>query len=302
MIEIRPVTTDADYEAWRRVRIAVLPQERCPSVAELRELETPERLLVLAELDGSVVANGLADSSDEAGRGFVSPRVRPEARRRGVGTRLLEALADHAGASGFEVVGSGVEDEGSFAFAQRFGFVETGRQVEQVRRIGAETWPARPTEYDIVTVAERPELWATAYEQVALPTFPDMDTSTPLDVSAEEWATEWINEPAAMFLAVVGDDVIGVAGLMLDTDKPERAEVAYTAVRRDWRGKAVASTLKRTSMAWAAEHGISEVYTWTQQGNANMRRLNEHLGFSYGAVSINVRANLPLEFPEQLGS
>lgn len=103
-----------------------------------------------------------------------------------------------------------------------------------------------------MTVAERPELWARAYEQVALPTFPDMDTATPLDVSAEDWATEWINDPAAMFLAVVGDDVIGVAGLMLDTDQPERAEVAYTAVGREWRGNAVASTLKRTSMAWAA--------------------------------------------------
>ena len=42
MIEIRTVETDADYEAWRQVRIAVLPHERCPSVAELRELETPE--------------------------------------------------------------------------------------------------------------------------------------------------------------------------------------------------------------------------------------------------------------------
>ena len=302
MIELRTVETDADYEAWRQVRIAVLPHERCPSVAELRELETPERLLMLAELDGAVVANGLADSSDEAGRGFVAPRVRPEARRRRLGTRLLEALADHAAALGYEVVGSGVEDEGSLAFAERFGFVETGRQVEQVRRIGDEPRPAEPIEYEIVTVAERPELWAAAYEQIALTTFPDMDTPTPLDVSADEWATEWINEPEAMFLAVVGDDVIGVAGLMLDSDKPERAEVAYTGVRREWRGKAVASTLKRTSMAWAAEHGITEVHTWTQQGNANMRRLNEHLGFTYGAVSINVRANLPLKFPEELRS
>ena len=105
-----------------------------------------------------------------------------------------------------------------------------------------------------------------------------------------------------MFLAIAGDDVIGVAGLLLDTDRPERAEVAYTAVRREWRGKAVASTLKRTSMAWAAEHGITEVYTWTQQGNENMRRLNEHLGFSYGAVSINLRAPLPLKLAEEVGA
>src|SRR4051794_22402581 len=104
MIELRAAGTDAHYQPPRQVRIAGRPHERCASVAELRELETPERLLMLAELDGAVVANGLADSSDEAGRGFVAPRVRPEARRRRVGTRLLEALADHAAALGYEVV------------------------------------------------------------------------------------------------------------------------------------------------------------------------------------------------------
>src|SRR3954452_18617498 len=129
MIELRTVETDADYEAWRQVRIAVLPHERCPSVAEVRELATPERLLMLAELDGAVVANGLADSWDEAGRGFAAPRVRPEARRRRAGTRRLEALADHAAALGYEVVGSGVEDEGALAVAERFAFAATRRQV-----------------------------------------------------------------------------------------------------------------------------------------------------------------------------
>ena len=47
---------------------------------------------------------------------------------------------------------------------------------------------------------------------------------------------------------------------------------------------------------WAAEHGIREVYTWTQKGNENMRRLNEHLGFRYGLVAINMTAPLPLAF------
>ncbi|GAB2655509.1 GNAT family N-acetyltransferase [Kribbella swartbergensis] len=300
MIEIRQALTDADYEAWRDVRIAVQPAERNLSVAELRELDRPERLLLLAEVDGAVVGSGLSDRSSESGRAFVVPRVRPDARRRGVGTRLLVALTEHAVAEGYTFAGSVVEDEGSLAFARRFGFTETGRQVEQVRRIGAEPWPAVPSSYQVISVADRPELWAKAYEQVALPTFRDMDVPTPMDVSAEEWATEWINDPAAMFLAVVDDDVIGVAGLMVDTDRPERAEVAYTAVRREWRGQAVASTLKRASMAWAAEHGISELYTWTQQGNENMRRLNEHLGFTYGAVAISVRAKLPLQLPEEL--
>jgi mycothiol synthase len=291
---IRTAITDADYEAWRAVRIAVLPYERCPTVAEIRDLDRPGRLMVLAEVDGEVVGSGLADRSRDGERASLTPRVHPDFRRRGVGTDLLRVLADHAVAQGYDVAGASVDDEESRLFAERFGFVETNRQVEQVRQIGDEPRPAPPTKYKIVSVAERPELWTAAYHQVALPTLPDMDHPVALKVSAADWEKEWINDPAAMFVAVAGDEVIGVAGLMLDSDRPERAEVAYTAVRREWRGKSVAATLKRASMAWGADHGITEIYTWTQRGNDSMRRLNEHLGFTYGIVSITMRAPLPL--------
>ncbi|TCC30080.1 GNAT family N-acetyltransferase [Kribbella speibonae] len=293
---IRTAITDADYEAWRAVRIAVLPYERCPTLAELRELDRPGRLMVLAEVGGEVVGSGMADRSGDGEREALMPRVHPDFRRRGVGTALLRVLAEHAVAQGYDMAGASVDDEESRLFAERFGFKEANREVEQVRQIGDEPWPAPPTEYTIVSVAERPELWAAAYHQVALPTFPDMDHPSALKVSADEWEKEWINDPAAMFVAVAGDEAIGVAGLMLDSDRPERAEVAYTAVRREWRGKSVAATLKRTSMAWAADHGITEIYTWTQRGNDAMRRLNEHLGFTYGITSISLRAPLPLSF------
>jgi GNAT superfamily N-acetyltransferase len=291
---IRTAVSDADYEAWRGVRIAIMPYERCPSVAELRDADRPGRLMLLAELDGEVVGSGVADRSGDGQRAALSAMVRPEFRRRGIGTDILHTLAEHAVAQGYDMAGASVDDEESRLFAERFGFAESNRQVEQLRPIGDEPWPAQPTAYEIVSVAERPELWAAAYHQVALPTFPDMDHPVALKVSEDDWATEWINDPAAMFMAVADDEVIGVAGLMLDSDRPERAEVAYTAVRREWRGKSVAATLKRTSMAWAAEHGITEIYTWTQRGNDAMRRLNEHLGFTYGIVSISLRAPLPL--------
>jgi mycothiol synthase len=291
---IRTAVTDADYESWRAVRIAVMPYERCPSVAEIRDLDRPGRLMVLAEIGGEVVGSGLADRSGDGQRASLTARVHPDFRRRGVGTDVLRVLAGHAVARGYDTAGTSVDDEGSRLFAERFGFVETNREVEQVRRIGDEPWPAPPEGYQIVSVAERPQLWTAAYHQVALPTLPDLDHPTALKVSEADWEKEWINDPAAMFVAVAGDEVIGVAGLKLDSDRPERAEVAYTAVRREWRGRSVAATLKRTSMAWAAEHGITEIYTWTQRGNDSMRRLNEHLGFTYGIVGITMRAPLPL--------
>ena len=66
------------------------------------------------------------------------------------------------------------------------------------------------------------------------------------------------------------------------------------AVRRDWRNRGVATALKATTLAWAAEHGIREVYTWTQRGNDDMRALNTHLGFTTRTESLTMNATLPL--------
>jgi mycothiol synthase len=85
-MEVSVCVTDDDYEAWRQVRIAVVPGERCDTVAEMRSQDSPDRLLLLATVDGVVVGSGIADRSDTAGGAFVAPRVRREHRRQGVGT------------------------------------------------------------------------------------------------------------------------------------------------------------------------------------------------------------------------
>ena len=113
-------------------------------------------------------------------------------------------------------------------------------------------------------------------------------------VSPEQWERHWITDPDAMFVALAGGEVIGCAGLLPDTDDPGRAEHALTAVRRDWRRRGVAAALKRCTLAWAADHGLREVYTWTQRGNDDMRALNTHLGFTTRTESLSMRASLPL--------
>lgn len=140
MVVVRVARSDADLTRWRDVRIAVAPGERAATVAEMRAMEHPGRLLLLAEQDGQVVGSGVADDSSLGGA-FVCARVTPEARRHGVGTAVLLALAEHSEAQGHTRAASGVEDEGSLAFANRFGFVEIDREVEQLRTIGAEPEP-----------------------------------------------------------------------------------------------------------------------------------------------------------------
>ncbi len=292
-MELSVCTTDDDYEAWRAIRIAVVPGERCDTVAELRAQDSANRLLLLASLDGTVVGSGMADRSELAGGGFVAPRVLPEFRRRGVGSALLRALAEHCTGLGLPVMRAHVEDEESLAFAVRFGFGEVDREIEQVRPVGDERPPsASPAGVVVVTLSEHPELWDACFERFGTEVLADFAAYTPLEISREQWNTSWAGDP--MFLALVEGEVIGCAGLHRDTDQPERAENALTAVRRDWRGRGIASHLKRRTLQWSAANGVREVYTWTQAGNTPMRRLNEDLGYVTTRTSVTVARALPL--------
>jgi len=291
MIELRVAETDDELELWRSVRLALLPNERTGSVEELR---SGGSFMLLAYRDGELAGSGSAGKSDMGG-GSVTPRVLPVHRRHGVGTALLRRLALHSAECGFPDVGSMVDDEGSLAFAHRFGFAETGRQVEQVRAIvPAEPWPTLPDGIEVTTVAEDPALLGRLYHELALQAFEDMPTPRKVEITLEQWESEWLNWPEATFVALADGEVVGMAALLHDSDQPERAENALTTVRRDWRGRGLARALKETAIAWASERGIREIYTWTQTGNENMRAVNERLGYVTRDFTINVRRELPL--------
>jgi len=297
MIELRAADSNDELEAWRRVRIAVLPDERTASVAEMRAAATPDTLLLLAEVDGDVVGCGIAKHTDTGnGRAFVQPRVVPDARRQGVGSVLLRALAAHAQKVGYTSAGANVEDPGSVAFADRFGFREVGRQVEQVYVVrGTEVPPVLPAGIELVSLAERPDLHLRTYYELALEAFEDIPTPSPISITPELWEREWIALPEGSFVALGGGEIVGCAGLVRDADLPDRAENTLTAVRRDWRGRGVARALKESVVAWAAANGIRELYTWTQTGNESMRAVNEKLGYVTRDVAISVRRELPLD-------
>ena len=146
-------------------------------------------------------------------------------------------------------------DEASRAFAQRFGFLEVDREVEQTRNVAAApAVPDLPEGVEVVTSADRPGLWCVAFERFGREALAGFAVDTPLDINPEQWSTTWAGDP--MFLAVSGGEVIGCAGLLHDPDQSTRAENALTAVRRDWRGRGIAVHLKLRTLEWAAAHGI----------------------------------------------
>jgi GNAT superfamily N-acetyltransferase len=292
-VDITVCFTDEDYEAWRQVRMAVVPEERCDTVAELREQDSTERLLMLAAIDGRIVGSGVAGTSEVRGGGFVAPRVLPEYRRRGVGSTLLRSLAAHVTALGLPEIRATIDDEGSLEFAQHFGFSEIDRQIEQVRSIGLEPTPLLlPDGIEVIVLEQRPQIWKECFATFGKEVLADFALYEKLEITVEQWTASWAGNP--MFLALCNNEVIGCAGLRRDTDRPERGENALTAVRRDWRGHGIASHLKRRTLHWAARHGLSEVYTWTQSRNDSMLLLNEHLGYATKKISITASRHLPL--------
>jgi mycothiol synthase len=293
MIEVRAAESDADLEAFIRIRRTLLPNESGGTLALLRAdlAANPDRHFYVAELNGGVVGSGLISLSDLRDRFSVKVRVLPQARRRGVGTALLRQLITHATG---DKVGTHLEEEESRPFAERFGFRETDRQVEQVKHLGDEPDPRPlPDGIEVVTVAERPSLLREAYP-LACEGYSDMALERPAQISLETWLREEATLPDGSFVALAGGEIVGWSGLV-QHDNDGVAEDGLTVTRRDWRHRGLATTLKRMELAWAAEHGFREVVTWTQQGNEGMRSINELLGYEYRDVSITMVAPLPLQ-------
>jgi len=290
MIAVRPATheLDAYVAAWN----ALAPDEPTSTEQQRARLERdPRRLHVLAEVDGSVAGCGFAGPSDSPERAFIMPRVRVGTRGRGIGTLVLRRLLSHATLLGFETVSSHVDgsDARSLVFARRHGFGEVDRQVEQVKIVADEPFAGAPVGLDVVTIEERPDLLREAYD-LALEGYADMATVTPVTISLEDWLADEASLPGGSFVALSGSEIVGYTGLCRRSDGT--VEDGLTVVRRPWRRRGVAAALKRAKLAWAAQHGIAEIVTWTQNGNDAMRALNVRLGYVDRSVCVVVHRQL----------
>jgi mycothiol synthase len=292
MIALHTCETDADYEKWLGVRRAVLPNERAPSLDELKASIRPNDLHLLAQLDGELAGSGLMNRSD-TGRAHLAPRVLPDRRGRGVGSALLQRLAAHAVEHGYAAAGSHVpgDDEHSIAFARRFGFEEERRDIQQVLEVnGVE--PRDVGGIEFVSIEARPELLEATFA-LAQQGYADMPIDG-LDIERESWLAEVSTLPAGSFVALGDGEIVGYAGLMRWADDATKAEHDLTVVRRDRRRRGLASALKERQIAWAAANGVRTLVTYTQTGNENMQEVNARLGYVTTDVTIAFGRSLPL--------
>jgi GNAT superfamily N-acetyltransferase len=293
VIELRPVADESDLDAWVEVTNAVVPNE--PTTAErIGSTDEPDRLLLLAELDGRLAGCGIAKPSSLNGLAYLAARVLPDQRRRGVGSRLTSALADHARSLGLQRANVHVyaDEPHSIAFAEHLGLVEVDYQLEQVRMVGEEAAP-RPIEgIELVALgARRLELLRLAWP-VALAGYQDMPLPGEITVTLDEWLREEATRPDGSFVAYEDGGLIGYAGLIEHTDGPATAEHGLTVVRRDRRGRGIAHLMKRAQLHWASTNGVTRIVTWTQRGNEAMQAVNRSLGYSDASKVITYQGPL----------
>lgn len=120
--------------------------------------------------------------------------------------------------------------------------------------------------------------------EVALEAHPDIPGEEDSDIGTfEEWLSRDMrgasDRPEATFVALADGDVVGYAKLSLSLARDEVVMHDLTGVLRAWRGRGIASALKRTQIAWAKTAGYEKLETSNEVRNAPIRHLNEKHGY-----------------------
>ena len=243
----------------------------------------------LASLDGEPVGTGDIELHPDAATpelAMVHVAVLPAARRRGAGTGLYQAVSAWAHGQGRTQLETWVLDADSdgVTFAAARGFEEVFHDALVALDLAGLEPPdvAPPSGIAIVTWAERPELAPGMYEVMceAAPDIPGYDAGEP---GYEEWVEHALgaasDRPDATFVALAGDEVVGYAKFHLSEARPAVAVHDLTGVKRAWRGRGIARTLKATQIAWAKREGYERLETANELRNAPIRKLNAEFGY-----------------------
>ncbi len=294
-------STSRQYEQWA----AILEQVSgdvfdVDEIAHFVSSDTESAFLLVLGGD-EALGCGVGRPSSIQSSLYAMVRVLPEHRRQGVGTRIYEALSEHARTLGRESLWGRVreDDAASRDFVRNRGFREAGREYEVVLDTAhAEAFPEPPAGIDLVSLAERPDLERAVYEvdcevggDVPRPEGDDFD-GQPFDRWREQYLEGPGAVPDAMIAALAGDAVVGYTGLRRRGASSPVAENMLTAVRREWRRRGIATALKREQVARARAAGIEQIFTTNDETNAGMRGVNARLGYRPAPTQIVVTGPL----------
>jgi GNAT superfamily N-acetyltransferase len=311
---------DADFAGWYDAYLAADSAGRdhpttwtAPEAREsLRRADRANRRLALAAYDGDGRAVGhgvvILPLLDNLHLAYVELGVRPEHRRRGVGTALGGEILDRVTAEGRRVAVAEVvypledfADHPGRVFAARQGFAEASTEVHRVldlpvdeRRIDEQVaqLSAHHAGYRLLSWRDRcPDAWVEAFAEMESAFL----TETPLgdlEIEAELHDVQRVRDDEEMRLAqgrsthvtvAVSPDgtMVGNTVLVVPRHDPGSVYQWGTLVAPAHRGHRLGLALKLTNLraVQRAHPGARVVHTWNADSNAPMVAVNEQLGF-----------------------
>ena len=239
------------------------------------------------------------DTEDNRHLAFVMGGVRPEARRRGLGTRLLRLCAEAARDAGrtklhlFAVEGSAGD---RFLEAVGATYVYLARvsrcPVDALDRAELERWAEPRPGYTVLTWdAPTPDRYLEGYANVlhVMNTAPLQDVDYEDEVITAELVRGWERSIAerkgTKWVAVARSDatgeMVGLSELSFDGFRPERVEQWNTGVDPAHRGHGLGRALKAANALRLLDERPAARYidTENQDENGPMLAINDAMGF-----------------------
>ncbi|MEV6526100.1 GNAT family N-acetyltransferase [Longispora sp. NPDC051575] len=250
----------------------------------------------VAEVDGRIVGwtrAGLSMFTSEPGAADIGVVVRPEYRRRGIGTDLLTRGLAHLADIGAVTARGRVFDEPEvLAWTIRHGFGSgPGHSAQisivdprEVTRVAACPGHIRLVSFDDVDPRAVYDLEAA--------TGPDIPTNVQIaPIPYEDWLrVVWGNPDLFRAGSVVALDGERAVAYTLTIADPEtgRSWTNMTGTLRSHRGLGLAKIVKVEALRRAAAAGISRAYTGNDSTNGPMLAVNDWLGYRKAMAQVTV--------------
>ena len=231
--------------------------------------------------------------------GVLDVLVRPQLRRRGLGSQLVAVAARRAYLEGFTSIGvEAIGGTAAIPFYEKLGFKREYVETRSVLNLASVDWPALEEMANAIGNGYRveyhpggpPETLIEAYAQAKLEA---QDDSDDLDLAPRSSDPQRLRDSLNtlhkrglkpyIVLAIHESDstVAGLTEVVVPAQHPERADQYDTIVVRAHRGYGIDRAIKARMLfeLRSAEPGLREVQTWNAQNNESMLKVNAELGY-----------------------
>lgn len=252
----------------------------------------------LAELGDQVVATGEIGHTSwsyQPGKFYIYVAVDPDLQQRGIGSAFYEYLLQEL--APFEpaklVTNARENHTQSFRFLENRGFQSMLRAPTSVLQVDAfDPEPFRPkveralqsgiTVKTLAQLRDEDPDWKRKLYDLEWECLLDVPTTDPLTRRTIEQWEKMFNSPNllsdAWFIAVEGDQYVGLSVLWRNAGNPRLLETGLTGVLRSYRRRSIATAMKLQAIEYARQYGAQEIVTDNEENNP-MFQLNLQLGF-----------------------